>query len=65
MLLENNGRMTSGKSTNHIKSIYFLIADNIEKRKLEIQHFLTEQMWADGLNNLKQGKAFKFFTVIW
>ena len=37
MHLENNGLMSSGKRTKHIKARYFLILDKIEKRKLEIQ----------------------------
>ena len=61
MLMENNGPMSIGKNTKNIKSKYLFIADNIEKRELEIQKFPTEHMWDDVLNNTKQGKAFMAF----
>ena len=61
MLLENNGRISSGKSTKHISARCFLIVDNIEKRGLEIQHYPTKHIWDDVLNNPKQGNVFGVF----
>ena len=64
MLLENNGPMYIGKNTKNINSKYFLIADKIEKRELEIQKFPTEHMWDDVLNNPKRVRRSWCFAVI-
>ena len=63
MLLENNGRMSSGKIIKHIKASYLLIVDNIYKWELEIQHCPVDQMWAGVLNKPNQGKAFRFICL--
>ena len=47
MLLEKNGRLSSGKRTKHIKNRYFLIADKVENQEMEVEHCPTEMMWAE------------------
>ena len=38
MLLEKNGRLSSGKRTKHIKNRYFLITDKVENQEMEVEH---------------------------
>ena len=39
ILLANNSRFSSSKSTNHTKNIYFMIKDKIGKGEIIIQYF--------------------------
>ena len=47
MRLEINGPASSSKRTKHIKRKYFLIADNVARRDIEIRHKPTDKMWID------------------
>ena len=65
MLLEKNGRESSGKRTRHINIRYFYIKDRIEKGDIEIKHCPTDEMVADYMSKPLQGKTFrKFFRFI-
>ena len=65
MLLEKNGKESSGKRTRHINIRYFYIKDRIEKGDVEIKYCPTDEMVADYMSKPLQGKPFrKFFRFI-
>ena len=47
ILLETNGRGSSGKRTRHINVRYFFIADRVKSGEIQIEHCLTGIMIAD------------------
>ena len=47
ILLANNGRISAGKNSNHIKNRFFLITDKFLQGYLKIRHKVTDDMWAD------------------
>ena len=55
ILLATNGRSSSSKRTKHIKHIYFLIKDLVDKGDVEILHAPTEEMWRDVLTKPQKG----------
>eukprot|EP00804_Cyclotella_cryptica_P017574 CCRYP_006738-RC/>CCRYP_006738-RC protein AED:0.40 eAED:0.33 QI:0/-1/0/1/-1/1/1/0/582 len=59
ILLESNGKMSSGKRTKHIKAKYFFVADKVADGDLEIKYVPTEKMWADMNTKPKQGLPFR------
>ena len=61
ILLENNGRSSSGKSTRHINIRYYFIKDRIESGDLEIQHCPTDNLIADYMSKPLQGAKFYRF----
>jgi hypothetical protein len=64
ILLEKNGRMSSGKRTRHINIPYFFVADRIKARELVVEYCPTGDMLADFFTKPLQGKAFKNFRDI-
>ena len=65
MLLEKNGRESSGKRTRHINIRYFYIKDRIEKGDIVIKYCPTDEMVGDFMSKPLQGKPFrKFFRMI-
>lgn len=64
ILLENNGRMSSGKRTKHINMRFYFITDRIRGGELSVEHCPTQDMIADFTKPL-QGKLFyKFRSLI-
>ena len=61
ILLENNGRVSAGKNSRHIKNRFFLITDKVAQGGLTIQHMGTKNMWADVNRNPVQGLLFRKF----
>jgi hypothetical protein len=59
ILLETNGRMSSGKRTKHIKAKYFFVADKVANGKVVVKHVPTDKMWADVNTKPKQGLGFR------
>ncbi len=47
MLLEKNGKSSSGKHTRHINIPYFFITDRVNMKKVEIKWCPTKEMVAD------------------
>ena len=47
ILLENNGRMSAGKNSKHIKNMFLLITDKVDMGDIDIQHKGMEEFWAD------------------
>jgi hypothetical protein len=58
ILLENNGKASSGKRTRHIDIRYFFIKDRIEKGEVSIEHCGTDKMFADFFTKPLQGGLF-------
>jgi hypothetical protein len=61
ILLETNGRTSSGKRMRHINIRYFLVADRQKKGECEVEWIPREEMIADYLTKGLQGAEFKRF----
>ena len=61
MLLENNGKRSSGKRTRHIDIRYFFITDRIASGEVRVEHCPTDEMIADYFTKPLQGKKFREF----
>ena len=59
ILLEGNGKSSSGKRTRHLNIRFFCITDLLEKQEFEVEHCPTEDMQADFLTKPLQGETFK------
>ena len=64
MLLENNGRKSSGKRTRHINIRYFFITDRIEQGEIRVQYCPTDDMIGDFFTKPLQGAKFRKFRDI-
>ncbi len=61
MLLEKNGRQSSGKRTRHINIRYFFVRDRIRAKEVQVEYCPTADMVADVLTKPLQGAAFRKF----
>eukprot|EP00957_Ditylum_brightwellii_P079907 6077763-Ditylum_brightwellii.AAC.1 len=61
ILLEENGKASSGKRTRHINIRYFLVQDWIEKRELKVEYCQTDGMVGDYFSKPIQGRKFRIF----
>ena len=61
MLLERNGKASSGKRTKHINVQYFFITNRISKGEVRVEWCPTKDMVADFLTKPLQGAMFKRF----
>ena len=61
MLMEKNGRASSGKQTRHINIRYFFVTDRIAKGELTIEYCTTKEMIADFFTKPLQGAPFRVF----
>ena len=61
MLLEKNGKGSSGKRTRHINIRYFFVKDRIGNKELSVEHCPAEHMVADFFTKPLQGKDFRKF----
>ena len=59
MLLERNGRASSGRRTRHIDIRYFFVTNRIKSGELRVEHCPTDKMVADFFTKPLQGKAFR------
>jgi hypothetical protein len=64
MLLEKNGRGSSGKRTRHINIRYFFIRDRIQSGEVQVVHCPTSIMLADFFTKPLQGTAFRTFRAL-
>ena len=65
ILLEKNGKESSGKRTHHINIRYFFIKDKIDNKELKIKYCPTDDMVADYMSKPLQGhKFYKFRKMI-
>ena len=60
-LLKTNGLGSSGKITKHIKTIYYMAKDTVDRGDLKIEWCLTEKIWAYVLTKPKQVKSLLLF----
>ena len=61
MLLEKNGKKSSGKRTRAINIRYFFVTDQIEKGLVTVEHCPASAMRADYMTKPLFGKPFKDF----
>ena len=61
ILLEQNGRKSSGKRTRHLNIRYFFLTDQIEKVHINIEYCPTDDMLGDYMSKPLQGKKFREF----
>ena len=61
ILLETNGKASSGKRTKHINIRYFFITDLVKKGDVSVVWFPTGDMIADYATKPLQGSIFKKF----
>ena len=61
MLLERNGKMSSGKRTRHLDIRFFFVTDNIGKRHLQVDYCPTDNMIGDFFTKPLQGTKFTKF----
>jgi hypothetical protein len=64
ILLERNGRNSSGRRTRHIDIRYFFIADRIRNGELQVEYCPTNDMVADFFTKPLQGSVFKKLRAI-
>ena len=63
ILLEKNGKASSGKRTKHINIRYFFIKDRIESKELNVKYCPTDEMLADFFTKPLQGSKFEEFRA--
>ena len=61
MLLEKNGRGSSGKRTRHINIRYFFVADRIASNEMRVEYCPTGDMIGDFFTKALQGSLFRKF----
>ncbi len=59
ILLERNGKASSGKCTRHINIHYFFITDRVNMKELTIKWCPTKQMVADFITKPIQGSHYR------
>ena len=64
MLLEKNGKSSSGRRTRHLNIRYFFISDQVKNGELRIEYCPTESMVGDFFTKPLQGSTFKNFRQI-
>ena len=61
ILLEKNGKKSSGKRTRHLSLTYYFITDQIEKKKARVAYCPSDDMIGDFFTKPLQGAKFKKF----
>ena len=64
MLLEKNGKASSGKRTKHINVRYFFVTDRIAKGEVKVEWCPTEDMTGDFWTKPLQGAQFRRFRDV-
>ncbi len=59
ILLERNGKASSGKRTRHINIRYFFITDRVNMKEVSIEWCPTKDMVADFMTKPLQGSHFR------
>ena len=59
ILLEWNGRASSGKRTRHINIRYYFITDRVNMKEISIDWCPTKKMVADYMSKPLQGSLFR------
>lgn len=63
MLLEKNGKRSSGKKTRHIEIQYYFVTDNIKRNNMSVMYCPTAEMIADFFTKPLQGSLFRKFRA--
>jgi hypothetical protein len=63
MLLENNGKASSGRRTRHIDIRYFFVTDRIKMKQMRVEYCPTGDMIADFFTKPLQGSLFRKFRA--
>ena len=63
ILLEKNGRASSGKRTRHINIRYFFVADRVKSGEVSIDYCPTGSMVGDFFTKPLQGALFYKFRA--
>ena len=58
VLLEENGKNSSGKRTQHLNIWYFLVTDAVAREECEIEWIPREHMYADYMTKAQSGAKF-------
>ena len=61
MLIEKNGKCSSGQKTKHMDNRYFWIKDRLDSENIRVQYCPTEKMLADFFTKPLQGSLFRKF----
>ena len=61
ILLEENGKKSSGRRTRHLNIRYFFLTDQIEKGNVSIEYCPTDDMIGDYMSKPLQGEKFRKF----
>ena len=64
MLLEKNGKASSGKRTRHINIRYFFVTDRVKSGDVSIEHCPTETMNGDFFTKSLSGEKFRMFRRV-
>ena len=64
ILLEKNGKRSSGKKARALNIRFFFVTDQIEKGHLTVKHCPTGDMIADLMTKPLQGKPFEKFRSL-
>ena len=64
ILLEKNGKRSSGKRTRALNIRYFFLSDQIEKGNVTVEHCPAKDMIGDFMSKPLQGKLFKDFKTL-
>ena len=64
MLLEKNGRASSGRRTRHIDIRYFFVTDRVKHGEMRIEYCPTGDMVADFFTKPLQGSLFRKLRAI-
>ena len=63
MLLEKNGKKSSGKRTRALNIRYFFLTDQVEKKTLTIEYCPKDDMFADYMTKPLRGDKFRKFRA--
>jgi hypothetical protein len=64
MLLETNGRASSGRRTRHINIRYFFVSDRIQNKEMRVEYCPTDDTWGDFFTKTLQGSKFKRMRAV-
>ena len=64
ILLEKNGKLSSGKRTKHINIRYFFVTDRIQSGEVQVDYCPTGEMIAGFFTKPLQGKLFRTFRSL-
>ena len=61
ILLEQNGKRSSGNRTRALNIRYFFLTDQIERGNVSVEYCSTDDMWSDFMSKPLQGRKFTKF----